>query len=176
MTLSESLIAELTQEAETTRRVLERVPADRLSWAPHPRSMTLGTLALHIAQVPGAVAELLSELERPAPDFDREQASSRAEVLAALDQSIAHASAKLAEWGAEGLMAEWRMVQGRKTILAGPRVAFVRSIMLNHWYQHRGQMMVYLRLLDVPVPSVYGPSADENPFAPPPVAEPQLSS
>lgn len=176
MTLVDSLIAELSQEAETTRRVLERVPEDRLSWRPHQKSMTLGTLALHIAVVPGALGELLSELERQVPDFEREEARSRAQLLTALEDSIAQAKAKLMEWGDGGLMAEWRMLRGTQTVLAVPRVALVRSIMLNHWYHHRGQLLVYLRLLDVPVPSVYGPSADEDPFAAPPVAQSQPSS
>jgi uncharacterized damage-inducible protein DinB len=164
MTLTESLIAELTQEAATTRRVLERVPEDRLTWAPHPKSRTLGQLALHVAQVPGLLADFLSELTRGRPPFDSPEAVSRVELLSELDRSVAAATAKLAAWGDEGLMAEWKMVQGEKTILALPRMGMVRAIMLNHWYHHRGQLAVYLRLLDVPVPSVYGPSADEDPF------------
>ena len=167
MTMADALVEELKQEAVATRRVLERVPEDQLSWRPHARSMSLGQLALHVAQTPGGVAELLSGPTAGPPDFSiRPQAASRAEVLSAFDESIANAAAKLAEWGDEGLRAEWRMVRGGKTLMALPRGGMVRAIMLNHWYHHRGELVVYLRLLDVPVPAVYGDSADEPaPFA-----------
>jgi len=165
MKMSSPLIDELTREAETTRRVLERVPQDKLAWKPHARSMSLGQLALHVAQTPGAVAQLIAEDECQVPQFTQPEATSRAELLAALDQSVSGAKTKLEGWDDASLMAEWRLRSGAKTIMALPRVGMVRSIMLNHWYHHRGQLLVYLRLLDVPVPSVYGPSADENPFA-----------
>jgi uncharacterized damage-inducible protein DinB len=129
-----------------------------------PKSMSLGQMALHIAQTPGGVAELISESPRQIPRFSQGEATSRAEILSALDQSIAGAQAKLAEWGHAGLMEQWTLERDGKTVMALPRIGMVRSIMLNHWYHHRGQLLVYLRLLDVPVPSVYGPSADENPF------------
>ncbi|HZD05147.1 MAG TPA: DinB family protein [Longimicrobiales bacterium] len=164
MTTSDALIAELRQEAEGTRRALERVPEDKLAWRPHPKSMSLGELALHVARVPGGVADLLDRSEAPAPDFStRPEASSRAELLAALEESIAGATSKLASWGDEGLGAEWRMTQDGETLLALPRMAMTRAVMLNHWYHHRGQLLVYLRLLDVPVPAIYGDSADEPP-------------
>lgn len=164
MKMTDALVAELTEEAAATRRVLERVPEDKLSWAPHPKSMSLGVLALHVAMIPGALAELLSEPTREMPTVPRPEATSRAEILSALEESVAAASARLSAWGEEDLMAEWRLTHGGETILARPRVAVVRAVMLNHWYHHRGQVLVYLRLLDVPVPAVYGPSADENPF------------
>lgn len=164
MTLTETMIDELTREAHTTRRVLERVPEDKLSWRPHAKSMSLGQMALHIAQTPGGVAELISESPGQVPRFSQAEATSRAEILSALDQSIAGAQAKLAAWGDAGLMEQWTLEREGKTLMALPRIGMVRSIMLNHWYHHRGQLLVYLRLLDVPVPSVYGPSADENPF------------
>lgn len=165
MKMSSPLIDELTREAETTRRVLERVPQDRLAWKPHARSMSLGQLALHVAQTPGAVAQLIAEDECQVPQFTQPEATSGAELLAALDQSVSGAKARLEGWDDASMMAEWRLRSGAKTIMALPRVGMVRSIMLNHWYHHRGQLLVYLRLLEVPVPSVYGPSADENPFA-----------
>lgn len=164
MTRTESLIAELKQEAEGTRRALERVPEDKLSWKPHPKSMSLGQLALHIAQTPGGVAQLLDSPTAGAPDFsNRPEAGSRGELLEALEESVAGAAEKLASWGDEGLGAEWRMVQDGETLLAVPRIGMARSIMFNHWYHHRGQLLVYLRLLDVPVPAIYGDSADEPP-------------
>lgn len=167
MTMTDSLIEELKQEAGATRRVLERVPEDELSWTPHPKSMSLGQLALHVAQTPGGVAELLSGPTAEPPDFStRPQAASRAELLATLDESVANATAKLSSWGDEGLAVEWRMVRGAETLMALPRGGMVRAIMLNHWYHHRGQLLVYLRLLGVPIPAIYGDSADEPaPFA-----------
>lgn len=164
MTMSDALIAEVRHEAETTRRVLERVPEDRLSWTPHDRSRSLGDLALHVATIPGALAELLSEPVREAPTFVPSSPASRAEILSALDESIGTAIDQLAAWKDDDLGAEWSMVRGQDTLMAMPRMDMVRAVMLNHWYHHRGQLTVYLRLLDVPVPSVYGPSADENPF------------
>lgn len=164
MRMTDVIVAELTEEAATTRRVLERVPEEKLSWAPHPKSMSLGQLALHVAMIPGALAELLSEPTREMPTVPRPEATSRAEILSALDDSVAVANAKLSAWGDEDLLAEWRLTVGGDTVLARPRMAVVRAIMLNHWYHHRGQLLVYLRLLEVPVPAVYGPSADEDPF------------
>jgi uncharacterized damage-inducible protein DinB len=165
MKMSSPFIDELTREAETTRRVLERVPQDKLGWKPHAKSMSLGQLSLHVAQTPGQVAQLITEVECEVPQFTQPEATSGAELLAALDQSVSTAKARLEGWDDAGLMTEWKLRRGPDTIMALPRVGMVRSIMLNHWYHHRGQLLVYLRLLDVPVPSVYGPSADENPFA-----------
>jgi uncharacterized damage-inducible protein DinB len=162
---SEVLIWELAREAETTRRVLERVPEAHLHWSPHPKSMSLGQLALHVASVPGGVAELLDSASAESPDVPLPQAESRDALLAALDASIATATEKLSAWGDEGLREEWRLTRDGQTILALSRVDVVRSIMLNHWYHHRGQLLVYLRLLDVPLPPVYGATADEDPFA-----------
>ena len=165
MRMSGQFIDELTREAQTTKRVLERVPQDKLSWKPHPKSWSLGQLALHVAQVPGAIAELITPLECAPPQFVQAEARSSAELVKALDESVGKAKTKLAGWDDEALMSEWALRSGSQTIMKVPRVGMVRSIMLNHWYHHRGQLVVYLRLLDVPVPSVYGPSADENPFA-----------
>jgi len=164
MAMTQAFIDELQREGVTTRRVLERVPQDKLSWRPHAKSWSLGELALHIAQVPGAIADLITPATREAPNFTQSEAQSTSEILKALDDSLAKASAKLAAWSDGDLMTDWKLTAGPKTILALPRIAMVRSIMLNHWYHHRGQLSVYLRLLDIAVPSIYGPSADENPF------------
>ena len=165
MTLANTFIDELTREAATTRRVLERIPEDKLSWRPHAKSMSLGQMALHVAQTPGAVAELINETPRQPPQFAQAEAKSRTELLGALDQSVEGAKAKLAAWGDQGLMQEWTLQRDGRSLMAVPRVGMVRSIMLNHWYHHRGQLLVYLRMHDVPLPSVYGPTADEDPFA-----------
>jgi len=165
MTIPEVLIEELTQEAEATRRLLERVPEDRLSWRPHSKSMTLGQLALHIAVIPRAIADLLSEVEIEAPVVPLPEATSRKDLLDALDAGVAHATKRLREWGDEGLGATWRLLKGGKPVLEMPRLAAVRAIMLNHSYHHRGQLTVYLRLQEVPVPATYGSSADDLGFS-----------
>ena len=161
------MISELQQEAATTRRVLERVPADKLSWAPHPKSMTLGQLAYHVAKIPGDLCGDLAPLE----GFDASQANfsppspaSLDEILAAHDASIATASAYLGALTPEAAAAPWRLTNKDAEVFTIPRSGLLRSILLNHWYHHRGQLSVYLRLLDVPVPVIYGRSADENPF------------
>ena len=164
MSMTEALIAELTRESETTRRVLERVPEDRLSWKPHEKSMSLGQLALHIARLPAAITGLFSEPTGSIRNVPLPEASSRDEILAELDEGIATARSRLTEWGEEGLNAEWRLVRDGETLLAMPRSAGLRSILLNHSYHHRGQLTVYLRLLDVPLPPVYGSTADERLF------------
>ena len=166
MALVDGILQELEQEAQTTRRVLERVPNDQLTWRPHEKSRTLGELALHIAIVPGAVAEFVgTQSTVQAPEFSDLQPKDASELIAALDESIAKAKKILGGKDDAFLMATWRMMQGERELLALPRLAMLRSIMLNHWYHHRGQLSVYLRELDVPIPSIYGPSADENPFA-----------
>jgi uncharacterized damage-inducible protein DinB len=166
MALVDGMLQELEQEAQTTRRVLERVPDNQLAWRPHAKSRTLGELALHVAIVPGGVAELIaSQSPAQAPQFTDPSPKSASELIPALDQSIAKAKKALAGMDDTALMSTWRMLQGERELFAVPRVALLRSIMLNHWYHHRGQLTVYLRELGVPVPSIYGPSADENPFA-----------
>jgi uncharacterized damage-inducible protein DinB len=164
MAMADGFIAELTNEAKTTRRVLERVPDSQLAWRPHPKSMSLGQLAYHISALPRSIADLLAELSVEPPRVPLPEDTPVAELLANLDRNISHATERLAAWGDEGLGAMWRMTRGGKTLLELPRAAMVRSVMLNHWYHHRGQLTVYLRLLDVPLPSVYGPSADEQVF------------
>ena len=166
MKVIDGLLAELEQESETTRRVLERVPQAHLSWKPHAKSMSLGQLALHVATVPGNVAELAAVDTVPnPPDFIQLEAASTAELLPALTESVVKAKRLLGGFDDAKMHAMWRLQAGGRDIMAIPRVAFVRAIMLNHWYHHRGQLLVYLRLLNQSVPSVYGPTADENPFA-----------
>jgi uncharacterized damage-inducible protein DinB len=165
MSIAQSLIPELEQEAATTRRVLERVPADKLGWKPHPKSMSLGQLALHVADTVGRVADMAGLDEMPMPEFGPQPAAgSVSELLPALDAGVAKAKAFLGGLDDARAMGEWKVVKDGQVVMAMPRMGVVRAIMLNHWYHHRGQLSVYLRLLDVPVPSIYGPSADENPF------------
>jgi uncharacterized damage-inducible protein DinB len=166
MALIDGLLQELEQETETTRRVLERVPENKLAWRPHEKARTLGELALHVAIVPGGVAELVaSPSPAQAPQFPDPSPKSASELIPALEQSIAKAKRVLGGMDDAALGATWRLMQGDRELFAVPRVAMLRSVMLNHWYHHRGQLTVYLRELGVPIPSIYGPSADENPFA-----------
>jgi uncharacterized damage-inducible protein DinB len=164
MAIIDGMLQELEMEAQTTRRVLERVPDDKLTWRPHARARTLGELALHIAQVPGNVAQIAAQSQIQAPQFSDPSPRRASELVPALDQSIAKAKSLLGGMDDAAMMSTWRMMHGDQELLALPRVAFLRSILLNHWYHHRGQLTVYLKELDVPIPSVYGPSADENPF------------
>lgn len=166
MAIADALIAELEQETVTTRRVLERVPADKLSWKPHVKSMSLGQLALHVAEGPGLVAAMATQNPASPPEsFEQAPASSVDQVLSALDDGVAKAKEIVGGFDDAAMMESWSIAAGDKTLMSMPRVGWLRAVMLNHWYHHRGQLSVYLRLLDVPVPSIYGPSADENPFA-----------
>jgi uncharacterized damage-inducible protein DinB len=166
MSMIEGFIQELDQEAQTTRRVLERVPTDRLGWKPHAKSMSLGQLALHVATIPGLVSSIVRQSPHPVPQFTQPAATSSAELLPALDASVIEAKQNLRAIGDTGLASSWQLVDGAQNeIMSMPVGAVVRTIMLNHWYHHRGQLSVYLRELGVPLPSIYGPSADENPFA-----------
>jgi uncharacterized damage-inducible protein DinB len=165
MNAAAGFIAELEQEAMTTRRVLERVPNDQMAWKPHEKSMSLGQLALHVATIPGNVAEIAAVSPFQVPPFTQPAAATTSELLPALDASIAKARTILGGMDNAALAATWRLMHGDREIMALPRAAVLRTIMLNHWYHHRGQLSVYLRALNVPLPSIYGPSADENPFS-----------
>lgn len=164
MSIAQSLIPELEREGATTRRVLERVPEGKLDWRPHAKSMSLGQLSLHIAGMPGNISEIAALDELSMPQFGQPTADSTAQLLSTLDEGLVKAKAFLGGLDDARAMAEWKIVKDGQVVLAVPRIGVVRMIMLNHWYHHRGQLSVYLRLLDVPLPSIYGPSADENPF------------
>ena len=166
MRMIDVLLAEMDQEVHSTVRVLERVPQAKLSWRPHAKSMSLGQLALHVATIPGNVAELASHATIPEPPaFIQAEAATSAELVPALKASLAKAREVLGGMDDAKLMETWRLMSGGKELMALPRAAVIRMIMLNHWYHHRGQLLVYLRMHNVPLPSVYGPTADENPFA-----------
>ena len=161
----DSFISELEHEAVTTRRVLERVPADKYDWKPHEKSYSLGALAFHVANTPGVVAGILAEDTFDYGSIAGDKTGEPSELMAALDSSVAAAKEALNGWDDARAAALWKLVRDGEEIMAMPRIGMVRAIMLNHWYHHRGQLTVYLRILNVPLPSVYGPSADENPFA-----------
>jgi uncharacterized damage-inducible protein DinB len=165
-TITDPMVNEFRQEVATTKRVLERVPEQKLSWKPHAKSMTLGQLASHIASVPGSVARLLQQdsFDVSQGNFVPPQPKSMQEVLTAFEQSVRDAEQCLQGMTDDRARETWRLVRGDQELMSLPRVGFARSVMMNHWYHHRGQLSVYLRLLDVPLPVIYGPSADENPF------------
>jgi uncharacterized damage-inducible protein DinB len=160
-----AILQEFDNEAGTTRRVLERVPTDKLAWKPHPKSMSLGELALHVAQSPGVIACWCAEDETNFTGQKAPAAASTAEILAAHDQGVKTVKEKLTAVGDEGMKGTWTAKAGGATLMSMPKSALTRALVMNHWIHHRGQLSVYLRLLDVAVPSIYGPSADENPFA-----------
>jgi uncharacterized damage-inducible protein DinB len=165
--MPDSLLNELYQEAAVTRRVLERVPGDKLEWRPHPKSMSLGQLAIHVASIPGNLSRLVQadEFDASQANFTPPSPSSVEEILTAHDGSFRVAQDYLGGVDEQIAQESWRLTFKGKAVFTAPRGGVIRSLMLNHWYHHRGQLSVYLRLLDVPVPVIYGRSADENPFA-----------
>ncbi|HEX8561103.1 MAG TPA: DinB family protein [Pyrinomonadaceae bacterium] len=167
MSICATLAAELRQEARTTRRILERVPEASFGWKPHEKSMTLGRLAAHVAELPELILPALTqpELDFAAGDFKPFDPQTSAELLEKFDRNIEEAVGLLEKQPDERMGEPWRMRHGEQVFFEMPRAAVVRFVGLNHVVHHRGQLSVYLRLLDVPLPSIYGPSADEGPGA-----------
>lgn len=165
MTMIEPMLRELEQQRKPTRRLLERVPGDRLEWRPHERSMSVGQLALHIAELPAVVTERAMQSELELFDFGPPPVpSSVEEVLEAFDSAVDEAVERLRSLDEAEAAGTWRLVDGGEAVLEMPRFAVVRNILLNHLYHHRGQLTVYLRQLEVPVPATFGASADESMF------------
>jgi len=163
MSATAAFLQEFEQECKTTRRVLERVPSDKLDWKPHAKSMSLGQLALHVAMIPGFITGWATKDSFEMTGQRPPDPKSTSDVLAAHDDSIAKTKEALSSIGDAGMGQMWAMkTPDGKTIMSMPKGTLVRSVALNHMYHHRGQLSVYLRLLDVPVPSIYGPSADEQ--------------
>lgn len=163
MTIAE-LIREFEAEARTTRRVLERVPSDKLTWTPHAKSMSLGKLAMHLASAPATISswpigDTFEFRGDPAP-----LPSSTADIIAAHDKGIELVKENLHKIGDAGLGSSWTGSAGGRPLMTMAKGDLLRALLMNHTYHHRGQLSVYLRLLDVPVPPIYGPSADESPF------------
>jgi len=164
MPIAKELLSEFEQQAPLTRKFLERVPQDKLTWKPHERSMTLGQLAYHLAFVPAGIAQLVGTNPALAPEkFEFPQPTTVAEILKTHDDGAATVRKELSKFDDRAMNETWRLRHGEYEVMATPRATFVRDIMLSHWYQHRGQMCVYLRMLNVPVPTTWGPSADEAP-------------
>jgi uncharacterized damage-inducible protein DinB len=166
MRIADSILAEIDQEAEVTKRLLDIVPEDKLSWRPHPKAKSLGELAIHVARLQGGVAQLgQADSAQPSDIPSDPEAVSRAQILEIFAESVKKAKEIVGATDDARAAEEWKLVQDGKTLVAMPRAAFWRSVMLNHNYHHRGQLSTYLRQLDVPLPSIYGPTADTNPFA-----------
>ena len=162
--IAQSMLAEFETQAPITRKFLERVPEDKLTWKPHERSMTAGQLALHLAVVPGSVVKFVKNNPvQVQTSFHAPQPVSHAEILKAFDESVVAVRHLLLEFDDAAMKESWHLMAGDKELFAQPRGLFLRDGMLSHWYQHRGQLSVYLRILNVPVPSSWGPSADEPP-------------
>jgi uncharacterized damage-inducible protein DinB len=163
MPLNQSLLPEFGQEMANTRKALERAPDDKLAWRPHPKSGTMGWLAGHLANLPSWAAMTIKQdsFDLSAP-FDRPpEPTSTRQILELFDKNVAAARAAIVGAGDEQLMAPWSLRKGDHVIFTMPRIAVLRSMVLNHVIHHRGQFTMYLRLNDVPVPGLYGPSADE---------------
>lgn len=162
MSVIEATIAEVRQEAKTTRKMLERVPEDSLAWQPHEKSMTLGRLAAHIAALPGVFIAKLAQDEADSKSFGQLPTDNATKIVELFDKNISDSVEFLKTQSIEQLLAPWRYKNGEQVVFEMPRLAVIRFVCLNHLIHHRGQLSVYLRLLNVPLPSVYGPTADEQ--------------
>jgi uncharacterized damage-inducible protein DinB len=167
MPISQMILPEFDHEMANTRRTLERIPDDKFDWKPHEKSTPLGELATHLATIPSWAAMTFDrdelDLAPPGePEYRVEPAKSRAEVLAAFDKNVADARAALETATDKNWLGKWSLMNRAKPIFTLPRAAVIRGFILSHSIHHRAQLGVYLRLLDVPVPAIYGPSADES--------------
>jgi uncharacterized damage-inducible protein DinB len=166
MAIKDTILPELNHEMATTRKLLERVPEDRKDWQPHPKSMSLGKLSQHLATLPGWVMATMKQTELhmnppEGPPFTPPVFESKAAALATFDQLVREGREAIAAAEDADFMVPWTFKNAGHTVFTLPRVAVLRSFVINHIIHHRGQLSVYLRLNDVPVPSIYGPSADE---------------
>jgi uncharacterized damage-inducible protein DinB len=162
--IAESLLAEFEDQAPITRRFLERLPEDKLDWRPHEKSLTAGQLAFHLATTQAGVLRLIENNPAQAPQIFFPQPENRDEVLNQFEATIQLIRKRLTNYDDAAMSESWRLIAGEMVICAQSRAEFLRDIMFSHWYQHRGQFSVYLRLLGVPVPASWGPSGDEPPL------------
>jgi uncharacterized damage-inducible protein DinB len=166
MSIAQSLLPEFDQEMQNTRKVLERVPDEKWSWKPHEKSGTVGWLAGHIATLPGwatmtVQTEELDYAPVGGPAYQPPKLDNRKELLAEFDKSVKEARAALEGASDQDLMKGWTLLAGGQKIFTLPRIACIRGFVMNHLIHHRAQLTVYYRLIGVPVPGLYGPSADE---------------
>lgn len=167
MAIRDALLPEFEHEMATTRKALERVPEDKVDWKPHNSSMSMGRLAGHIAEMTGFVGATFQgdsfDFRPPgAPPVEPTVMKSRQQLLELFDKNVASAKAAIGKASDEDLLKVWTLMNGGKTFFAMPRIQVLRSMILNHVIHHRGQLSVYLRMNQVPVPSMYGPSGDET--------------
>ncbi|HEY8831478.1 MAG TPA: DinB family protein [Gemmatimonadaceae bacterium] len=160
MTIAETLLPEFDQEMGTTRRVLERVPTDKGTWKPHPKSFSLGHLAQLVAGMPGWITNAVEETYLDLAKYPGYSYEKTEDLLKSFDRKVAEARKAIASAKDSDFSALWSLKHGERVIFSMPRGPVVRQT-INHLVHHRGQLTVYLRLLDVPVPSIYGPTADE---------------
>lgn len=161
MTISETLLPQFDQEMANTRKILECVPENKFAWKPHEKSMTLGRLASHVAGLPewGVMTVNLDKLDLT-PDQKPFMAKSKAELTEAFNNNVSAGHEAIAGASDEHLAKTWTLLFQGNPVLSMPRIDVLRSVVLSHLIHHRGQLSVYLRLLDVPIPGMYGPSAD----------------
>ncbi|MEP6921496.1 MAG: DinB family protein [bacterium] len=169
MALSDALLPEFDMEMANTRKTLERVPDGKFDWKPHPKSMAMGALATHLSNIPTwtnvAVQEdSLDMAPNGVPMAGPPALNSTAELLQTFDDNVAKARAAIAAATDQDLFNMWTLQRSGNTLMTMPKIAVLRGFVLSHTVHHRAQLGVYLRLNDIPVPSIYGPSADENPF------------
>jgi len=167
MKISEALLPEFDQEMAGTRKALSRCPDDKFDFTPHPKSWRMGSLATHIVNMLGWTVDVIGKdsfdiAPVGAPPYREDAAKSRADLLERFDKQAAAARAAIAGASDEYLMAPWSLLQGGATLFSMPRIVCIRSYIMNHTIHHRAQLCVYLRMNDIPVPALYGPSADEN--------------
>ncbi len=165
MSLNEPIITELQYEAATTRRLLERVPQNAFAWQPHEKSMTMGRLASHIVELYTFTGPIFKqdELDFEGANFEPFTPADVPELLETFDKNVADSVEVLSMQTDDRLLASWRLRSGEQVFFEMPRITVIRSFMLSHIVHHRGQLSVYLRLQNVPLPPIYGPTADEQP-------------
>jgi len=163
MNLIDPVLAELAHESATTRRLLDRVPERHLAWKPHEKSMTLGRLATHIAEIPGWVGSIVEkdEFDIAAGGYVPPTIDRVPEIVAMFDRNVAAATETLKRLSNDRLLAKWQLKKKGQLVVEMPRMGMIRTLLMNHLIHHRGQLSVYLRLQNVPLPSIYGPTADE---------------
>ncbi|MCW3121534.1 MAG: hypothetical protein JWQ38_1026 [Flavipsychrobacter sp.] len=163
MAIKDGLIAELQMEAASTRKMLERVPADKNDWKPHDKSMKMGNLAVHVAELPSWIGFTMNadELDLSTMNYKPTIPDNNADLLAKLDNTVKEAVEVLGKSDDAEFQKMWTLRNGSHVIFTMPKIAVLRSMVYSHHYHHRGQLSVYLRLLDIPVPGMYGPSADD---------------
>ena len=167
MTIGQSMLGEFDQEMQNTRKVLERLPDEKWNWKPHEKSGTVGWLAGHIATLPGWLTMTINSEELDyapvnGPAYQPPKIDNRHQALANFDKEVGEARAALAAVNDQEMMKGWRLLAGGQEIFTMPRVACIRGFVMNHLIHHRAQLTVYYRLLNVAVPGLYGPSADES--------------